>query len=155
MSREIQVTREGYEKLRLELEDLKGRVRMGIADAIREAKAHGDLRENAAYHEAKLNQQRLDSRIAELEKAVLHAKIVEHSPGDVGAGMGSKVKLRDIEFDDEFAVTIVGAFEADAAKMLISISSPLGEALQGAVPGKEIEVDAPAGKSRYRIIEVE
>jgi transcription elongation factor GreA len=156
MSKEIQVTREGYEKLRLELEDLKGPTRLRIADAIREAKAHGDLKENAAYHEAKLNQTRLESRIAELEKAVQMAKIVERQADDSGlAGMGSKVKLLDVEFDDEFDVTIVGSFEADAAKMLISISSPLGEALIGRVVGDEVNVTAPAGMSRYRILGVE
>ena len=73
----MMLTPEGYEKLKKELEDLKGPTRMRIAEAIREAKAHGDLKENAAYHEAKLNQTRLDSRIAELERMFQQAKIVE------------------------------------------------------------------------------
>ena len=152
MSREIQVTREGFEKLKKELEDLKGPTRMRIADSIREAKSHGDLRENAAYHESKLNQSRLESRIAELEKALQLAKIVERpdASGDV-AHLGSKVRLLDLEFDDEFVVTLVGSFEADATKDLISISSPLGEALLGKLVGDEIEVEAPAGVSRYRL----
>ena len=70
MANEIQVTPEGFERLKKELEELKGPARMNIAEAIREAKAHGDLRENSAYHEAKLNQTRLDARFAEVEKAV-------------------------------------------------------------------------------------
>ena len=70
MANEVLLTPAGFEKLKSELEDLKGRVRMQVAEAIREAKSHGDLRENAAYHEAKLNQTRLDSRIAELEKVL-------------------------------------------------------------------------------------
>jgi transcription elongation factor GreA len=156
MAKEIQVTREGYEKLRKELEELKGPTRLRIAEAIREAKSHGDLRENAAYHEAKLNQTRLESRIADLEKAVQLAKIVER-PEATGetAGLGSKVRLHDLEFDDELAVTLVGSFEADPAKELISISSPLGEALLGRIVGDEISVEAPAGLTRYKILGVE
>ncbi len=84
------------------------------------------------------------------------AKIVERESSTSGTiGMGSRVKLLDIEFDDEFWVTIVGSFEADAAKMLISISSPLGEALIGKATGSELEVAAPAGLSRYRVLGVE
>ncbi len=156
MSRENQLTREGFEKLKAELEDLKGPTRLRIADAIREAKSHGDLRENAAYHECKLNQSRLESRIAELEKALQLAKIVERPEGDaVMAHLGSKVRLLDLEYQDELTVTLVGAFEADPTKDLISIGSPLGEAMLSKAIGEEIEVTAPAGVSRYRIIGVE
>ena len=156
MAKEIQVTREGFDKLRKELEDLKGPTRLRIAEAIREAKSHGDLRENAAYHEAKLNQTRLESRIADLEKAVQLAKIVERPDvaGDTAA-LGSKVKLRDLEFDDEFTVTLVGSFEADPAKDLISISSPLGEALLGKVAGDEVAVEAPQGVNTYKVLGVQ
>lgn len=156
MARDIQFTKEGFEKLRAELDDLKGPVRRRIADAIREAKSHGDLRENAAYHEARLNQRRLESRIADLEKAIQLAKIVDRPEVDGSvAHLGSKVRLRDLDYDDEFAVTLVGSFEADPAKDLISISSPLGEALLGKGPEDEIEVEAPAGKTRYKILLVE
>ena len=155
MSKDIQFTPQGYAKLKRELEELKGPTRMAVAEAIREAKAHGDLKENAAYHEAKLNQTRLESRIAELDKALLLAKIVAMpKEGDVGAGLGSKVKLLDMEFEDEFTVTLVGSFEADSAKNLISVASPLGEALVGREVGQKVEVEAPAGKSTYKILEV-
>lgn len=156
MAKEIQVTREGFEKLRNELDDLKGRARLQIAEAIREAKSHGDLRENAAYHEAKLNQTRLESRIADLEKAVQLAKIVERPEvsGETAA-LGSKVLLLDLEYDDELTVKLVGSFEADPANDLISISSPLGEALLGRAKGDEVDVEAPAGVSRYKILKVE
>jgi transcription elongation factor GreA len=156
MAKEIQFTRAGYEKLKHELEELKGPVRMRIAEAIREAKSHGDLRENAAYHEAKLNQRRLESRIADLEKAFLLAKIVDRPEVEGAvAHLSSRVKLVDVEFDDEFTVTLVGSFEADPAKDLISISSPLGEALLGKAAGDEVEVEAPAGMTRYRILQVD
>jgi transcription elongation factor GreA len=155
MSRENQVTREGFEKLKKELEELKGPTRMRIADAIREAKSHGDLRENAAYHECKLNQSRLESRIAELEKAVQLARVIERPEGEGAvANLGSRVKLLDLEFDDEFTITLVGSFEADPAKELISIASPLGDSLVGKTIGDEIEVEAPAGLTRYRIVGV-
>lgn len=155
MGNEVQFTREGLEKLKAELEFLKGPERMRIAEAIREAKSHGDLRENAAYHEAKLNQTRLDSRIADLEKAVQLAKVVEGPANGAGAHLGKTVTLRDLEFDDELTVKLVGAFEADPSKDLISIASPLGEALVGKVPGDRITVEAPAGATEYEVLTVE
>lgn len=155
MGKEIQVTREGYEKLKAELEELKGPVRMTIAEAIREAKSHGDLRENAAYHEAKLNQTRLESRIADLERAVQMAKVVERPDvhGEI-AHLGSRVILHDTEFDEELSIKLVGSFEADPAQDLISIGSPLGEAVLGKTIGDEVQVEAPAGTTIYKILAV-
>lgn len=156
MAKEILVTQEGYDKIKKELEDLKGHARLEIAEAIREAKSHGDLKENAAYHEAKLNQTRLESRISDLERAFQYAKVVER-PDDAGdtIALGSKARLLDLEFDDELTVTLVGAFEADAARDLISINSPLGEALVGNVVGNEISVASPGGINKYRILEIQ
>lgn len=154
MANEILVTADGLAKLKAELEELKGPTRMRVAEAIREAKSHGDLRENAAYHEAKLNQSRLEARIAELEKAVQSAKVIERDNSG-GAHLGSKVKLLDLEFDDEFTVTLVGSFEADPTKDLISITSPLGEALVNKHMGAELTVNSPNGVNTYRIVAVE
>jgi transcription elongation factor GreA len=155
MANENLLTREGFEKLKKELEELKGPTRMRIAEAIREAKSHGDLKENAAYHEAKLNQTRLDARIAELERVRQSSKFVDR-PANAGdsAHLGSKVVLLDKEFGDEVVVTLVGAFEADAALDLISISSPLGAVLVGKVKGDDVLVDTPGGKQEYKVIEV-
>ena len=154
MASEVQFTREGFEKLKAELDELKGPTRMRIAEAIREAKSHGDLKENAAYHEAKLNQTRLESRIAELEKALQTAKVVEAGVG-TGAQLGSRVGLLDLDLDDDFTVKLVGAFEADPTNDLISVASPLGEALIGRSPNDEVEVKAPGGVTRYRITSVD
>jgi transcription elongation factor GreA len=154
MANEVLVTADGLAKLKAELEELKGPRRQAIAEAIREAKSHGDLKENAAYHEAKLNQTRLESRIAELEKAVQIAKVVERDDSG-GAHLGSKVTLLDLEFDDEFTVSLVGAFESDPTQDRISISSPLGESLVGKQPGEEVTVQSPNGVNSYRIIRVE
>ena len=152
MANETLLTQEAYEKLKKEVEELKGPVRHRIAEAIREAKSHGDLRENAAYHEAKLNQRRLESRIAELEKTLQLAKIVDTTDKlTEGAHMGAQVTLVDVDFDEELTIKLVSSFEADATRDLISISSPLGAALLGKNPGDEIEVDAPAGTNRYRV----
>ena len=155
MAKEIQVTKEGYDKLKKELEELNGPVRMVVAEAIREAKSHGDLRENAAYHEAKLNQTRLESRINDLEKALMHAKIVERPDvtGEI-AHLGSKVTLLDEEFGDELVISLVGSFEADPAKDMVSIGSPLGEALLGRTTGDKVQVEAPAGMTNYTIVKV-
>lgn len=154
MANEVLVTEEGLAKLKAELEELKGPTRMRIAEAIREAKSHGDLKENAAYHEAKLNQTRLESRIADLERAVTSAKIIVRDASG-GAHLGSKITLLDLEFDDEFTVSLVGSFEADPTKDLISISSPLGEALVGKKQGDEITVQSPNGINNYRLVSVE
>lgn len=155
MAHETKLTPEGFEKLKKELEDLKGPTRSRIAEAIREAKSHGDLRENAAYHEAKLNQARLESRIAELEKTLQLAKVVAPSENGSGIGLGSIVKLYDLDFEDDMSIKIVSSYEADPANDLISISSPLGSALIDRNPGEEFEVEAPGGKQRYRVVEVE
>jgi transcription elongation factor GreA len=155
MANETVLTPEGYEKLKKEVEELKGPVRGRIAEAIREAKSHGDLRENAAYHEAKLNQTRLESRIAELEKTLQLARIVD--PKDVshsGAHLGSSVKLLDLDFEDEMTIHLVSSYEADPAKDLISISSPMGAALLGCAVGQEVEVSAPGGTQRFRVLSI-
>ncbi|RYG87832.1 transcription elongation factor GreA [bacterium] len=153
MANDFQVTAEGLERLKAELDVLRGETRMRIAEAIREAKSHGDLKENAAYHEAKLNQTRLEKQIGELERAVQYARVIERTDS-AGAQLGSKVKLLDLEFDDEFDVELVGAFDSDPAAGRVSISSPMGDALAGKEKGAEIEVDAPAGKTRYRVLDV-
>jgi transcription elongation factor GreA len=153
MANEYLLTVEGHAKLKAELEELRGPVRLRVAEAIREAKSHGDLKENAAYHEAKLNQSRLESRIAELERAIQNSKIVERPVDAVegSAHLNSKVTLVDIDFDDEFVVTLVGAYEADPHQDMISITSPLGIALIGKLPGDQVEVEAPQGTNRYKI----
>lgn len=156
MAGEILVTKEGLEKMRAELAELRGSERARIAEAIKEAKSHGDLRENAAYHEAKLNQRRLDSRIADLEKAIMRAKVVQRpdNEGDI-AHLGSKVVLEDKEFADEFEIILVGSFEADPSNNRISITSPLGEALLGKVVGDEVQVEAPGGMQQYAIRKIQ
>ena len=155
MASEILLTKAGYEKLKLELDELKGPVRQRIAEAIREAKSHGDLKENAAYHEAKLNQSRMEGRLNDLAHILERAKIVERAEGAGEiAHLGSKVTLKDLQWGDELTVSLVGSFEADPAQDMISITSPLGAGLLGKVVGDEFEVEAPAGVQKYRVIAI-
>ncbi len=149
------LTPEAHTKLRHELEDLKGRERQRIAQAIREAKAHGDLKENAAYHEAKLNQTRLEGRISSLEKTLQLSKVVERDQSAPDAGLGATVKLEDLEFGDTLTLKLVSSYEADPANDLISISSPLGAALIGKCPGDEIAVETPDGTQCYRVLGID
>lgn len=156
MSADVLLTKEGFEKLKAELEHLKAVERQKIADNIREAKSHGDLRENAMYHEAKLNQKRLEGRIADLEKVIQTAQVVErpsHS-GDI-AHLGSTVTVKDLKWNDELKMKLVGAFEADPTMDMISITSPLGSALIGKEVGDEFEYEAPAGVQKYKILKIE
>ena len=156
MSPDALMTKEGFEKLKAELEHLKSVERQRVADNIREAKSHGDLRENAMYHEARLNQKRLEGRIADLERLMNSAKIVERPP-DVGvsAHLGSLVTVKDLKWNDEIKMRLVGDFEADPAQDLISITSPLGAALVGKVVGDEFEYEAPAGVQKYMVLKIE
>jgi transcription elongation factor GreA len=155
MSEELFLTQSGYEKLKQELAELKGPKRQAMSEAIREARSHGDLRENAAYHEAKLNQARLEGRIQDIEKVLETAKIMRRPDGaeDV-AHIGSKVQLFDVKWSEEIEITLVGAFEADPSLGLVSIYSPMGAALVGAVVGQEVEVEAPGGFQTYRVIAI-
>lgn len=154
MSNEIILTQEGLAKLREELEMLKGPERMRIAEAIREAKAHGDLKENAAYHEAKLNQTRLESRIATLQSSLERAKVQEKTDGKDGAGLGTRVTLQDLDYGDEFTIELVGAFESDPSSDRISVGSPMGEAVSGKKVGDVVEVKAPAGTNKFKIMAI-
>lgn len=156
MAQEIFLTQTGVDKLKAELAELKGPRRQAMAEAIREARGHGDLKENAAYHECKLNQSRLEGRIKDLEKALEIATIVERPEG-VGdmAHLGSRVVLHDYQWNEEVIVHLVGSFEADPGSGMVSIESPLGAALIGAHEGIEIEVAAPGGTQKYRVKQIE
>lgn len=156
MSDDVLLTKEGHKKLTTELEHLKRVERQKVADNIREARSHGDLKENAAYHEAKLNQQRLNLRIAELEHALSVAHIIERPQHTDGvAHLGSTVTIKDLTFNEEIMVRLVGAFEADPIHDLISITSPMGSALIEKKVGDEFEYEAPAGKQKYRVVSID
>jgi len=152
---ETLITAEGLEELKAELDELKLVKRKEISEKIKAALAFGDISENAEYDEAKNEQANVESRIAKLEIMIKNAKVIKTSKKNGVVNIGSKVKIKDLEFDEEMEYTIVGSAEADPFKGRISNVSPLGEALLGKKLGAIIEVESPVGdKIKYQIITV-
>jgi transcription elongation factor GreA len=146
----------GEKKLRTELQKLKSDDRPRVVKAIAEARAHGDLRENAEYHAAKEEQGLMEARIKDIEGKLYHAEIIDvTSFGSTGRVIfGATVGLVDEDDGSEVTYTIVGDDEADIGSGLISISSPIARALIGKQEGDLAVVDAPAGERSYEIVEV-
>lgn len=145
------VTRQGLQELKTEYEELVNIKRSEIAAKIEKARSLGDLSENAAYHQVRREQSFVEGRIAELEQILKNAKIIKNQKNGV-VGLGSKVKVKFDDAEEEFL--IVGEAEANQHPGKISDTSPLGKALIGRKVGDEVEVDAPAGKIIYKIIEI-
>lgn len=154
-NKEILVTEEGYQELINELETRKIKTRKEISERIKAALAEGDLSENAEYSESKEEQNKNESRIIVLEYTLKHVKVVKHNINNKDTiQIGSKVVVRDIEFDEIMNYMIVGATEADPVAGKISNLSPLGSQLLGKKQGDEIDVSSPGGIVKYKIIEI-
>ena len=150
----VQLTKEAYESLKSELKGLNEVKRPALVERLSRAMAEGDLSENADYQSAKEELEFLDGRIAELSAVVENAKIVSgKKPTNGSVGLGTKVTVTIS--GKKLVFTIVGEWEADPIKQRISHSSPLGTALSGKRVGDTVEVDAPAGKVAYKILEIE
>jgi transcription elongation factor GreA len=149
------VTREGLERLRSELQELKEVRRPAIIASLAEARSHGDLRENAGYDAAKHDQAMTEKRIADLETLLRNAVVLDEDAGRNAnvVQVGSTVVV-DVEGDEE-RYTIVGAIEAKPAHGLISNESPVGKALLGLHPGEEAIVAAPRGTMRLKVLRIE
>lgn len=144
-----------YVKLSEELEQLKTHERGNIAAIIDEARAQGDLKENAEYHAAKDEQGLMEARIAELTDVVGRAQVVDPSTlAHARISFGSTVELVDQNTDEELTYTIVGGQESNPSKGLISIQSPMAKVLLGKEEGDEVSITLPAGKKMYDIEEV-
>ena len=153
--KEVILTKEGYDKLEEELNFLKTEKRAEIADRIKVALGFGDLSENSEYDEAKNAQAENEVRIAELENKLRHAKIIYEKEIDTETvQIGNIVKVLDMEFDEKIEYTIVGSTEVDLASNKISNESPLGSALLGARKNEVVEVNAPAGIIKYKILAI-
>ncbi len=154
-SDKVILTRSGYEKLTEELNHLKTKKRREVANQLEVARAHGDLRENAEYDAAKHAKQNLESRIAELEGRLMRAKIVEATdlPRDK-AYLGARVEIKNLESGDLLRYTLVAQDEADFDKGRISVTSPIGKGLLGKAKGETAEIQVPAGKLKYQIMEI-
>lgn len=150
------ITREGLEALKKELEQLKTVERPNNIKAIEEARAHGDLSENAEYHAAKEKQSFIAGRIGELEYKIASADvIVPGSSGSDTAVFGSKIILENIDTEEEVSYQLVGPDESDASKGKISVTSPLGKAMLGKKSGDEVTVQTPGGKRCFEVVEIE
>jgi len=150
------LTMKGAQRLREELDLLKSEKRPAVIAAIAEARAHGDLKENAEYHAAREQQSFIEGRIKQLEGELSHAEVIDVSKLDAGARVvfGATVTLADVENDEQKRYQIVGDLEADIKLSMIAISSPLARALIGKNQGDEVTIDAPAGQREYEIISV-
>ena len=148
------LTLKGAQRLRAELEQLKSVQRPAVINAIAEARAHGDLKENAEYHAAREQQGFIEGRIKQLEAELSHAQVIDISTLNAGSRVvfGATVTLTDVETEDEKRYQIVGDLEADIKLGLIAISSPIARALIGKHEGDVVEIDAPAGRREYELI---
>ncbi|MBB4128922.1 transcription elongation factor GreA [Xanthomonas translucens] len=151
------ITMQGAQRLREELDQLKSVKRPEVIAAIAEARAHGDLKENAEYHAAREQQGFIEGRIKQLESELSHAEVIDVSKLAVGSKVvfGATVTLADVESDEEKRYQLVGDLEADIKLGLIAISSPLARALIGKLEGDSVSIDAPAGRREYEIVSVE
>ena len=148
------MSQESLDKLKAELEDLETNKTKEVAEAIKEARSFGDLSENSEYDEAKTEQGKIYSRIAELKDLIENAVIDDSTAAAGTVGHGSRVKVRDLEDDSEVEVQIVGSQDANPMQGRISSDSPFGMALMGHKAGDTITVDAPAGQLKFKIIEI-
>lgn len=149
------LTVSGAKKLEDELQNLKVVRRPEIAEKIKEARAQGDLSENAEYDAAKEEQGEIEARIEEIEAILKNAEVVEEN-GDVSrVFIGAHVTVLDLEEEEELDFTIVGSNEANSLKNMISNDSPLGTALIGAEVGDTVSVEAPGGVFEYKVLSIE
>ena len=150
------LTYEGLKKYEEELQELKVVKRREVAQKIKEAREQGDLSENAEYDAAKDEQRDIEARIEELEKILKNAEVVDEDEVDLGRiNIGCKVKILDIEYNDELEYKIVGSTEANSLKGKISNESPVGKALIGTKVGDVINVETPAGVFQYKVLEIQ
>ena len=153
--KDVILTQEGFDNLEKELNYLRTEKRAEIAERIKVALGFGDLSENSEYDEAKNAQAENEAKIAELENKVRHAKIIDEKEIDTETvQIGNTIKVLDVEFDEKIDYTIVGSTEVNLAENKISNESPLGKALLGARKNETVEVNAPAGVMKYKVLAI-
>jgi transcription elongation factor GreA len=153
--KEVLLTQEGYDNLEKELEYLKTEKRTEISERIKVALGFGDLSENSEYDEAKNAQASNEIKIAELENKLRYAKIIDESEIDTKTvQVGNKVKVLDMEYNEEVEYTIVGSTEVDLSQNRISNESPIGAALLGAKKDQVVEAQTPGGVVKFKILAI-
>ncbi|MEN8180025.1 MAG: transcription elongation factor GreA [Pseudomonadota bacterium] len=152
----VPLTAKGAENLRTELEELKRVARPNVIKAIAEARAHGDLKENAEYHAAREEQGFIEGRIKDIEGKLSHAQVIDVTTIDAGGKVvfGATVDLTELDNDEEFTYQIVGEDEANIKQGLISVSSPIARALIGKSEGDDVFLQTPNGPREFEILEV-
>lgn len=153
--RHVFLTAEGLEKLESELDELKSVKRKEVAGRIKQALSFGDISENSEYDQAKNEQGQLEERIARLENMLRNARLIDEDEITTDkVSIGSKVLVKDLEYDEEMEYVIVGSAEADPYEGKISNESPLGSALLGGELGDIVEVQVPDGMIKYEILNI-
>lgn len=153
VNKEVVLTYEGLQKLEQELEFLKAVKRREIAERIKQALSFGDISENSEYDEAKNEQAHVEGRIAQLETMLKNAKVIDEDDVKTDVvSVGSKVRVLDVEFNEEVEYYIVGSTEADPSRYRISNESPVGMALLGKKKGSTVEVSVPDGVIKFKIL---
>ena len=156
MAKEYKLSPQRLKELQDEMNYLKTVREKDVAELIKEARTFGDPSENSEYDEAKNEQGKLYSRMAEIEEILSNYVVIEEEPSDGSSvRLGSTVTVLDEEFDETMVYKIVGSQEADPMNGAISEDSPFGKALLGNAVGDEVQVEAPAGVLRYRILEIQ
>jgi len=153
--KQVLLTEEGLNKLEVELEFLKTTKRKEVAEKIKQAMAFGDLSENSEYDEAKNEQGQVEVRIAQLENMLKNAKVIDEDEIDTRVvSVGAKVRVLDMEFNEEVEYTMVGSTEANPSQFKISDESPVGRALMGQKSGSTVTVEAPGGVLKFKILDI-
>ena len=153
--KEVILTPEGYEKLKAEIEHLSTDKRREVADRIRVARQFGDISENAEYDDAKNEQAMLEHKIALLEERLVNARVIETDDVDLSVvSIGAKVRLRDVDANKTVEYIIVGSAEANPAESKLSNESPVGKAIIGHKKGETVEVSAPRGSLKFKILDI-
>jgi transcription elongation factor GreA len=153
--KDVILTKEGYNRLRDEIEHLSTQKRREVADRIKTAREFGDITENAEYDDAKNEQAMLEARIAKLQERIAGARVIEKREiaKDV-VSIGAKVRLRDVDAKQTVEYHIVGSAEANPAEHKLSNESPVGKAIIGKKKGETVEVTTPRGSLKYKIMEI-
>lgn len=150
------ITKEGYERLKIELQRLQKEERPAVIRAIEEARAHGDISENAEYEAAKDKQGMIEGKISDLNFKIANSEIIEPSKSDNNgrAVFGSTVVMEDLETGEVVTYRLVGPYEADVQAGTISVTAPMGKALIGKEEGSEVRVQTPKGVRNFEITEI-
>ena len=157
MAEQVYLTKEGYKELEARLLYLKSEGRVAVADKISVARSFGDISENSEYDAAREEEALLEQEIVEIENTLRNAKIISKSKIDTAkVSVGATVKVKDKEYNDELTFSIIGSFESDPAKGLISNESPTGKALLGKSVGDIVHVEVPGSNAKitYQVLEI-